>query len=416
MNLYLIAILTILAVNYLFRFLAEILNLRALDPDLPEEFKGYYQPESYRKSQRYLTTNTKFNLVQETVFTLAVVGFILIGGFNLADRIARSLNLNFALTGLIFAGIIIFVAQILELPFSWYRTFVIEERYGFNQTRVKTFIADKLKSWLLLVIIGGLPFYAIIVLFASFGPGAWIWCWLGVVIFSWLITFIYPLLILPLFNKFRPLEDGELKNAVNRYADSQKFALKGIYKIDGSRRSTKANAFFCGFGKSRRIALYDTLIQKHSVSEIVSVLAHEVGHYKKNHILKNFIYSILTKGLMFYLLSFFINNPGLFEAFRMEQISVYASLIFFSFLYTPIGFIFSIVGNLFSRRHEYEADRFSVTTYDQPEAFILALKKLTVNNLSNLTPHHLKVFLDYSHPPVLERIRQISRFNPEKSP
>ncbi|MBU2473375.1 MAG: M48 family metallopeptidase, partial [Candidatus Omnitrophica bacterium] len=274
MNLYLIAILTILAVNYLFRFLAEILNLRALDPDLPEEFKGYYQPESYRKSQRYLTTNTKFNLVQETVFTLAVVGFILIGGFNLADRIARSLNLNFALTGLIFAGIIIFVAQILELPFSWYRTFVIEERYGFNQTRVKTFIADKLKSWLLLVIIGGLPFYAIIVLFASFGPGAWIWCWLGVVIFSWLITFIYPLLILPLFNKFRPLEDGELKNAVNRYADSQKFALKGIYKIDGSRRSTKANAFFCGFGKSRRIALYDTLIQKHSVSEIVSVLAH----------------------------------------------------------------------------------------------------------------------------------------------
>ena len=416
MNLYLTVILAILAGNYLFRFLAEILNLTALDPNLPEEFQGYYQPESYRKSQTYLTTNTKFNLIQETVFILVVITFILTGGFNLIDQIARSLNLDSALTGLIFGGMIIFIFQLLEIPFSWYRTFIIEEKYGFNQTTIKTFVADKLKSWLLLVIIGGLPFYAIIIFFTRFGPGAWLWCWLGVAIFSWLITFIYPLLILPLFNKFTPLEDGELKNAVNRYADSQKFALKGIYKIDGSRRSTKSNAFFCGFGKSRRIALYDTLIQKHSVSEIVSVLAHEVGHYKKNHILKNFIYSILTKGLMFYLLSFFINNPGLFEAFRMEQISVYASLIFFSFLYTPIGFIFSIVGNLFSRRHEYEADRFSVTTYDQPEAFILALKKLTVNNLSNLTPHHLKVFLDYSHPPVLERIRQISRFNPEKSP
>ena len=214
---------------------------------------------------------------------------------------------------------------------------------------------------------------------------------------------------MPLFNKFTPLEEGELKYAIQTYAQSQDFKLKGLFKMDGSRRSSKSNAFFTGFGKYRRIVLFDTLIKNHSVDELVSVLAHEMGHYKKKHILKMMTISILTNGLMFFILSFFINNSGMFAAFRMNNLSIYASLLFFSFLYTPINIILSLAGNVLSRKHEYEADDYAVSTYKKPEAFILALKKLSVDNLSNLTPHPLKVFISYSHPPVLDRIEALKK-------
>ncbi|MCF7907703.1 MAG: M48 family metallopeptidase [Candidatus Omnitrophica bacterium] len=410
MNPYLVIILAILIGEYVLRVTVEMLNISSVGFSLPAEFEGYYNPEDYSRSQKYLKENTYFSLIQKTVFTTVVIIFILSGGFNLVDRISRDLSSNIEFSGLIFAGIIVFGLQIIEIPFSIYQTFVIEEKYGFNKTTVKTFITDLIKNWILLVIIAGPAFYLIVRLFVEFSDqGAWLWCWLATVLLSTFFIFIAPVLILPLFNKFTPLEDGELKKAVSDYANSQKFKIKGIFKIDGSRRSSKSNAFFTGLGKSRRIALFDTLIQKHTTEEIVSVLAHEVGHYKKKHIIKRLLLSALTKGLMFYLLSFFIKNPGLFNAFRMDEISVYAGLIFFSFLYTPISFIFSIFGNLLSRKHEYEADRYAVRTYQNPEAFISALKKLTVNNLSNLSPHRLKVFLDYSHPPVLKRVEAIRK-------
>lgn len=407
MNPYLIAILAILIGNYLLRLTIETLNLSALKFDLPQEFKGHYDPQDYRKSQSYLKENTRFNLIQNTVFTLITLGFILSAGFNFVDQVARSLNLNYIFTGLVFSGIIFFGLQILAIPFSLYHTFVIEEKYGFNKTTAKTFIADLIKSWMLTLIIGGLTLYTIIWFFNNVGPWAWVWCWMILVIFSTFLAFIAPLVIFPLFNKFIPLEEGELKKAVSDYADSQNFKIKGIFKIDGSRRSTKSNAFFAGLGKSRRIALFDTLIQKHTTEEIVSVLAHEVGHYKQKHIIKRLLVSILTKGLMFYLLSLFINNPSLFAAFRMSEVSVYAGLVFFSFLYVPISFILSIAVNYLSRKHEYEADSYAVKTYKNPQSSILALKRLSVNNLSNLTPHSLKVLLDYSHPPILRRIEAI---------
>jgi STE24 endopeptidase len=215
--------------------------------------------------------------------------------------------------------------------------------------------------------------------------------------------------ILPLFNKFIPLEESELKTAIQNYAKEQNFALAGIFKIDASRRSTKSNAFFTGFGKFRRVALFDTLIQKHTIDELVSVLAHEIGHYKKKHFLKGMLLSIITTGLMLFVLSFFISNNGLFAAFRMQHLSIYASLIFFGFLYSPINFILSTFSNVISRKHEYEADKFAVLTYRKPQSAITALKKLTVDNLSNLTPHPLKIFLDYSHPPILKRISAIKK-------
>jgi len=407
MNHYLIAVLAILIGNYLLRITVESLNLSALSFNLPLAFKGYYDPESYRKSQSYLKENTVFNLIQNTVFILITLSFILSGGFNYLDRIARSLNLNYLYTGLVFSGSVFLGIQILALPFSIYHTFVIEEKYGFNKTTPRTFLADLIKSWILTLIIGGVIVYAVIWFFYNIGAWAWVWCWVVTVSFSAFLVFIAPLVIFPLFNKFIPLEEGELKKAVSDYADSQNFKIKGIFKIDGSRRSSKANAFFAGFGKSRRIALFDTLIQNHSSQEIVSVLAHEVGHYKRKHIIKRLLVSIFTKGLMFYLLSLFISNPILFAAFKMDQLSVYAGLVFFSFLYLPINLILSIAENYFSRKHEYEADDYAVRTYKNPQSSISALKRLSVNNLSNLTPHPLKVFLDYSHPPILRRIEAI---------
>ncbi|HIJ21259.1 MAG TPA: M48 family metallopeptidase, partial [Deltaproteobacteria bacterium] len=233
------------------------------------------------------------------------------------------------------------------------------------------------------------------------------YCWIALTLFQLFLLFIAPVVIMPIFNKFVPLEEGELKTAIREYAEEQGFKMKGIFSMDGSKRSTKSNAFFTGFGRFRRIVLFDTLIEKHSVDELVSILAHEIGHYRKKHIFKSVLISILTTGLMFFILSLFINNKDLFAAFQMQETSIYASLFFFGFLYAPIETVVGILGNILSRRHEYEADAYAIKTTHKPQAMITALKKLSVDNLSNLTPHPLKVFLGYSHPPVLERIRAI---------
>lgn len=411
MNTYLIIILSIIIVDYILDIVVDMLNVKHVKTDLPKEFEGYYDAEKYKKAQNYLKENTRFGIIVDSIITPITVAFILIGGFNYVDQIAGGFQISPIPTGLVFAGILMIASQILSIPFSIYSTFVIEEKYGFNLTTAKTFILDILKSWFLTAIIGGIIFAVILWFFDRTGTMAWVYCWIVVVIFQIVLTFFAPVVILPLFNKFYPLEDGELKTSIENYAKSQDFRLKGVFKMDASKRSTKSNAFFTGFGKYRRIVLFDTLIKKHTVDELVSILAHEMGHHKKKHILKSIIISIITTGFMFFILSLFINNEGLFQAFKMENTSIYASLFFFAFLYSPINMFISILSNMLSRKHEYEADTYASETYGKFESMISALKKLTVDNLSNLTPHPLKVFLSYSHPPVLKRIQSLKRMN-----
>jgi STE24 endopeptidase len=375
--------------------------------DLPDEFKGYYDAERYKKSQKYLQETTQFTFITHTVSTSITVAFIVVGGFNLVDRIARDFGFGDIITGLIFVGTLLLASSIIHLPFSAYSTFVIEEKYGFNRTTVKTFILDILKSGLLTALIGGSIFSVVLWFFGKTGNWAWVYCWGTVTLFQVFLLFIAPVAIMPLFNKFVPMEQSELKTAIENYADDQNFKMKGIFTMDGSKRSSKSNAFFTGFGKFRRIALFDTLIEKHTTDELVCIVAHEIGHYKNKHIIKHLIISIITSGIMFFILSRFINNGELFSAFQMEKTSIYASLLFFGFLYVPIDMVISIFSKMLSRKNEYEADQFAVLTLEKPDAMILSLKKLSVDNLSNLTPHPYKVFFTYSHPPVLDRINKI---------
>ena len=413
MNCFLLIILAVLIATYVLDLIVDTLNVRHVKTSLPDEFEGYYDTDKYKKSQEYLRENTRFGIISDTITTPITIAFILLGGFDTVDQFARGFNLGSILTGLVFTGVLLLALQIILIPFSIYSTFVIEEKYGFNKTTLKTFILDILKSWLLIAVIGGIALLAVLWFFEKAGPWAWLYCWIAVTIFQVFLMFIAPAVIMPIFNKFIPLEEGELKQAIEAYARSQEFKLKGIFTMDGSKRSTKTNAFFTGFGRFRRIVLFDTLVEKHAVKELVSILAHEMGHYKKKHILKSIVISILTTGLMFYILSLFINNRELFAAFKMQETSIYASLLFFGFLYSPIQMGLSIFGNMLSRRHEYDADIYAVNTYKDPVAMIAALKKLSVENLSNLTPHPLKVFLSYSHPPVLDRIRAIRSIPPQ---
>lgn len=407
MNIYLLIIIVFLILSSLIEFIADYLNVKNMSNVLPKEFEGYYDGEKYKKSQNYLKDKTKFSFISSSFVLVTGLVFILAGGFNFVDKFARSFGYSEIISGMIFISVLMLVLNIIKIPFSAYNTFIIEEKYGFNKTTIKTFISDIIKNNLLLLLIG-LPIFAVIVwFFMEFAGMAWVYASITVIFFELLFTFVAPVLIMPLFNKYIPLEDGELKTELENYATRENFKMKGLFKMDGSKRSTKSNAFFTGFGKFRRIVLFDTLIAKHTTQELVSVLAHEMGHYKKGHIKKFMIMSFVNTMLIFFVLSFFIGNVSLFEAFSMEYISVYGSLVFFGFLYTPISMILSIIQNSVSRKYEYESDRYAVETYKKPEAMIEALKKLSVDNLSNLTPHKFKVFLEYSHPPVLERIKAI---------
>ncbi|HLP58263.1 MAG TPA: M48 family metallopeptidase [Candidatus Deferrimicrobium sp.] len=407
MNIYLLVILIILVGEYLLDVITEWLNIRRLSPAVPGPFKGYYDEEKYARSQAYSRETTKFGLLRATFSIAITIPFILGGGFNYVDRFVRSFELGSIVSGLVYIFILAIGTALLELPFNIYDTFVIEEKYGFNKTTFKTFIADLLKGLVLAMVIGG-PILAVMLwFFEKTGRLAPLYIWSVVFVIQLIMNFVAPYIIFPLFNKFSPLEEGELKTAVENYAREHNFHLKGVYKMDGSKRSTRGNAAFFGFGKARRIILYDTLIEKHTTDELVAVLAHEMGHYKLHHIIKSMVVAFLETGLMFFILSLFINNKGLFAAFKMEELSIYASFIFFGFLYTPVSILLSIVTNIFERKWEYEADRYAVTTTGKKEALITGLKKLSVDNLSNLTPHPLKVFFYYSHPPILERISAI---------
>ncbi|RMI15140.1 MAG: M48 family peptidase [Calditrichaeota bacterium] len=407
MNIYGIIILTALIGSYLLELITDLLNLKALRPELPEEFRDVYDPEKYRRSQEYTRARTRFGILTSTVSLAVTLAFWFAGGFNYLDQIVRGWNLGNIGTGLAYIGVLALARGLLSLPFTIYSIFVIEERFGFNKTTPKTFVLDLIKGTLLSLTIGGVVLAGVLWFFEHAGSLAWLYCWAAVTLFMLIMQFIAPTWIMPLFNKFTPLEDGELKQAILEYARSVHFPLQNVFVIDGSRRSTKSNAFFTGFGKNKRIALFDTLIANHTVRELVAVLAHEIGHYKKKHILKSMIISIVHMGVMFYLLSIFLTHRGLFEAFFMEHMSVYAGLIFFAMLFSPIEMILSLLLHIFSRKNEFEADRFAAETIEDPEDMVRALKKLSAHNLSNLTPHPAYVFLHYSHPPVLERIRAI---------
>jgi STE24 endopeptidase len=374
---------------------------------LPQEFVGVYDSSSYKKSQDYTRTRTRFGIIESTFSIIVTLVFWFTGGFDYLDQIVRNWNLANIWMGIIYIGVLVLLRSILSLPFSIYSTFVIEERFGFNKTTPATFIFDIIKGLLLAVVLGGPLLIGVLAFFQYAGVLAWLYCWIVASVFILFVQFIAPTWIMPLFNKFTSLESGELKNAILSFAHSVNFSLRDVFIMDGSKRSSKSNAFFTGFGKNKRIALFDTLIQRHTVLELVAVLAHEIGHYKKKHIVQGIVISILHMGVMLFLMSIFISQQELFDAFFMQNISVYAGLLFFGLLFTPIEFLLSLALNVLSRKNEYEADRFSVETIEKSEAMIDALKKLSVDNLSHLTPHPFYVVLNYSHPPVLERIKTI---------
>lgn len=407
MNLYAAIILATLAVDYLLSLVADLLNLRALERELPVEFADVYDADSYRKSQDYTRVATRFGFVTSTFDLAVLLIFWLAGGFNHLDLWLRGHGLGALWTGLLFFGVLGLGKGLLGLPFSVYSTFVIEERFGFNRTSPRTFILDLIKGLALAIVIGGPILALVLTFFEWLGTGAWLYCWLAVAVITVVLQLAFPVWILPLFLKFTPLEEGELRGKLAAYARNVGFALQGIFVIDGSRRSSRTNAFFTGFGRAKRIALFDTLIEKHTSEEIVAVLAHEVGHYKKKHILKGLVLSIAHSGAVFYLLSIFIGHPGLFDAFYMEQPSIYAGLVFFGLLYAPVELLLSLFLNRWMRKHEFEADAYAVETLERPLAMASALKRLSADNLSNLTPHPFYVFLSYSHPPVLERVMAI---------
>jgi STE24 endopeptidase len=393
---------------------ANLLNLKALKFELPPALEGVYKAEDYRNSQEYTRVNTRFDIIESAFMLCLLLAFWFAGGFNYFDQFVRGWDFPFLVNGLVYIGILLLAYSLLGLPFSIYSTFVIEERFGFNRTTRRTFLLDHLKGLGLAVLLGGSLLAGVLLLFEYAGLYAWLYCWAAATIFLLVMQFIAPTWIMPLFNKFTPMEPGELKEAILSYASSVNFPVKNVFVMDGSKRSSKSNAFFTGFGRNKRVALFDTLIEKHTVPELVAVLAHETGHYKKKHILQGMVISILLAGFVLFLLSLFLGSPGLYQAFYMEQQSIYAGLLFFGLLYTPIELLLSMVMHMVSRKNEYQADRYAAETIDEPRSLIEALKKLSASNLSNLSPHPFYVFLNYSHPPLLERVRAIQRYEAQR--
>lgn len=409
MNPFFLVILIALLLEYFTGVVADLLNLRSLRSEPPPALQGVYRPEDYRNSQEYIRTNTRFGLIAATFSLAVLLIFWFAGGFNYLDQVVRSWGLAPVARGLLYIGILAAGYSLITLPFRVYRTFVIEERFGFNRTTPRTFAADRIKGTALALLLGAPLLAGILALFEYVGYHAWVYCWIGAIAFMLIFQYIAPTWIMPLFNKFTPLEQGELREAILNYSRSVGFPVKNVFVIDGSRRSSKSNAFFTGFGRNKRIALFDTLIEKHTVPELIAVLAHEIGHYKKKHILQGTIINVLHAGILFFVLSIFLGSPGLYDAFYMEQPSIYTGILFFGLLYTPLEMVLSVAMNALSRKYEYEADRFAAETTHQPRDLVDALKRLHAENLSNLTPHPLYVLLNYSHPPLLQRVRAVSQ-------
>lgn len=401
-------LIAIILFDYILERVLNYLNAKQRKYPLPAELQGIYDTEKLQKAQDYDRVNSKFENVTSTFNTVLILLMFFLGGFAFVDSMAGSLTDNLILKGLIFFGILGIASDILQTPFSVYHTFVIEQRFGFNKTTPKTFILDKIKGLLLSVILGGIILGLVLWFYYRTTEYFWIYAWILVTFFMVFMGMFYSNLIVPLFNKQTPLEEGELKDAINTLAEKLNFKLKNIYTIDGSKRSSKANAYFTGLGSKKRIVLYDTLIKEMSIPEIVAVLAHEIGHYKRKHTYKNMVISVLQTGLTLYILSLFIKEPALSQALGVEQPSFHIGAIAFGILYSPISTILGLILNVLSRKYEYEADYFA-GKHAGANNLITALKNLSVNNLSNLNPHPLYVFFHYSHPTLLQRIRALNR-------
>ena len=407
-NLYFVIVLFAIVGIYLLDLFADLLNLRALRPELPDDFKEVFDADKYAKSQEYTRETTRFGILESTVGLGIFLIFWLVGGFGWLDGIIRGWGYSEIVNGLLFFGILYAANEIIGIPFELYDTFVIEEKYGFNKMTVKTFFVDKVKGLVLAGVLG-LPLLALLLWLFGKYEMAWLWGWLSVTGFSLLMAYIAPKYILPLFNKFEPLENEELKDAINKMAAKCEFPLTEVAVMDGSKRSAKSNAFFTGFGKNKKIALFDTLVEKHSVPELVAVLAHEIGHFKKKHIVQTMVLGIVQTGIIFFLIGLFMKNSELHSAFGVEQVSVYCSFTFFMLLFKPISKVLSVLMAILSRKNEFEADAYASDVTGDPNSLITALKKLSVDNLSNLTPHPLYVFMHYSHPPMTERLAALRK-------
>ncbi|MCK4661387.1 MAG: M48 family metallopeptidase [Bacteroidales bacterium] len=399
-------IIAILLFDFFLEKFLDYLNSTKWSSKLPDELKGIYDSDKYKKQQEYERINQKFKNITSGFSLVLIMLMLFFDGFAFVDQLARGFTLNPILLALLFFGILMFASDILTTPFALYDTFVIEEKFGFNKTTVKTFFLDKIKGWLLAGIIGGGILALIIWFYQETGEMFWIYCWILVSLFMIFMAMFYSNLIVPLFNKQTPLEEGELRSSISEFSKKVDFKLDNIFVINGSKRSTKANAYFSGLGKKKRIVLFDTLINDLSIKEIVAVLSHEIGHYKKKHSLITIIISILQTGLTFYILSLFISNPVLSQALGVEEASFHIGLIAFGILYSPLSTIIGLAMNIFSRKNEYQADNFAKENYEG-EMLISALKKLSVKNLSNLTPHPIYVFFHYSHPTLLQRLRNL---------
>lgn len=411
MNFFSALIIIALIVEFILSTLSNRLTLRALSPTLPTEFSDVFDAERYAQSQNYTRSRANFGLLRNAINLAAVMAVWHLGGFEWLDQGVRGFGFGAIPTGLMYFGALGLGSLLLGLPFGLYGTFVIEAKFGFNRTTFLTFITDFVKGAILTVSLGGILMTGVLFFFQWAESSAWLWCWAAATLFLLTVQFVAPTLIMPLFNKFTPLEEGSLRTSIVSYAESVTFPLRDIFVVDGSKRSSKANAFFTGFGGNKRIGLFDTLVEHYSVPELVAVVAHEVGHYKKGHLLKGLLVQILYQGMLFFLLSLVLENDLLFDAFYMTETSVYASFVFFGLLLTPVDLILSMYVNASSRKHEFEADAFASATTGHGKDLISALKKLSADSLANLTPHPLDVFLHYSHPPVTQRIamlRQIS--------
>lgn len=399
-------IIVIVVIDFIIERLLDYLNTTRWSELLPDELKGIYDASEYKKSQQYLKVNHKFGMLTSTISFVAMMAMLIFGGFGWLDELVRHWTINPIWMALLFFGILGFASDLLSMPFSIYDTFVIEEKFGFNKTTPKTFALDKLKGWVIGGIIGGGIMALIIWIYGISGQWFWLIAWGAITFFTIFMTMFYSNLIVPLFNKQTPLSDGELRDAIQQFSDKVGFKLKNIYVIDGSKRSTKANAYFTGLGPKKRIVLYDTLISDHSTEELVAILAHEIGHYKKKHTLSGTILGIIQTGIILYILSLFIGNPLLSQALGAKEGSFHMGLLAFGMLYSPLSMILGILMNMLSRKNEYAADRFAAVNYNG-ESLKEALKKLSVKNLSNLRPHPAVVFVHYSHPTLLQRLKGI---------
>jgi STE24 endopeptidase len=405
-NIIFFIILIIPVIGFISERYLDYLNSLMWSDKLPEKLTGICDEEEYKKTQLYNKDNNKLSLWSSS-FNLAVILLMIIaGGFSIADSIARSISSNSVIISLVFFGIIGFLSDIINIPFGYYDTFVIEKKYGFNTMTIKTFITDHIKSWLLALLVG-IPVLGLITWFYyRTGKNFWIYAWGLITVFSVFINLFYSELIVPLFNKQIPLPEGTLRSMIEAFSQKTGFRLRNIYIIDGSKRSTKANAYFSGFGPKKRIVLYDTLQKELSEEEIVAVLAHEIGHYKKKHVLLTLIFSVLTTGIMLFLLSLVVNSPSFSRALGSQNASFNMGLIVFGILYSPLSLIIGLLTNFISRKNEFAADRFVRENY-KPAILADALKKLSVKNLSNMMPHPTYVFFHYSHPPLLSRLEKL---------